>query len=115
MLPQLIGSLDGLLSGRGFSTDDYGVYIQPLEYGRAYCCFIHLYYSPGDADAVRSMTELDEILNRNLLLSGALFNTPYGSQGPLTYEHAHMYSETLRKVKNIFDPRGIMNPGRLCF
>jgi FAD/FMN-containing dehydrogenase len=114
-LPRLLEEGNSLLAEKGFQEDGYGVYIQPLEYGRAYCCRLHLYYNTGSDGRVNEIMELDQVLNRRLLLCGALFNTPYGAQANLTYDHAAMYTETLKKVKKIFDPVGIMNPGRLCF
>lgn len=114
-LNQVVEDADLLLSEKGRGEDGYGVYIQPLEYGRTYYCRYHLYYDPGVRDQVEKITELDEELNRRLFLSGVMFNTPHGTQTALTYDHATMYTDTLKKVKAIFDPAGIMNPGRLCF
>lgn len=114
-VPQLLNQSAIILAEAGFGERDYGVYIQPIEYGRAYYLRLHLYHDPDSRKEREKMLELDEVLNRNLLLGGALFNTPYGRQADLTYDHAAMYTEVLKKVKNIFDPQGIMNPGRLCF
>jgi FAD/FMN-containing dehydrogenase len=114
-LPRILSEADSLLEEKGFNDDRYGVYIQPLEYGRAYYCKLHFFYDPCSEDRVKQVADLDHILNRRLLLSGVLFNTPHGAQAALTYDHAAMVTETLKKVKKIFDPMGIMNPGHLCF
>jgi FAD/FMN-containing dehydrogenase len=51
-----------------------------------------------------------------LLGEGALFTRPYGEElTNLVYERAADYTMTLRRVKSIFDPNKIMNPGKLCF
>jgi len=114
-LPRLVGEAELILSNKGVEEKGHGLYIQPLENGRAYYCRFHLFYDPADKGQTEKVKTLDEILNRTLLLGGALFNTPYGAQVPLTYDHAAMYTETLKKVKDIFDPMKIMNPGRLCY
>jgi FAD/FMN-containing dehydrogenase len=114
-LPRLLEEAAAALEKEGFQDDSYGVYIQPLEYGRAYYSRIHLYHNAENGSRIKQIMVLDRELNRRLLLSGALFNTPYGAQASLTYDHAAMYTETLKKVKKIFDPVGVMNPGRLCF
>jgi FAD/FMN-containing dehydrogenase len=114
-LPQIIQEVVSFLSEKGIEERNYSLYIQPLEYGRAYYCRLHLYYDPEHGDHEEKMGELDNSLNRLLFLSGVLFNTPYGSQAELTYDHATMYTATLKKIKSIFDPKGVMNPGRLCF
>jgi FAD/FMN-containing dehydrogenase len=49
------------------------------------------------------------------LKEGALFTRPYGELAPLVYEKAASYTMTLKRVKKIFDPNNIMNPGNLCF
>ncbi|NIR13642.1 MAG: hypothetical protein GWN86_06715 [Desulfobacterales bacterium] len=46
---------------------------------------------------------------------GALFTRPYGDLADLVYEKTSSYTTALKKVKNLFDPNNIMNPGRLCF
>jgi FAD/FMN-containing dehydrogenase len=108
-------SVNTLLAENDLAEAEYGVYIQPLEYGRAYYGCLHLFFDPSVPSDIEKMRALDEILNRSLLLAGVLFNTPYGKQAELTYGHAAMYTDTLKKVKGIFDPAGILNPGKLCF
>ena len=46
---------------------------------------------------------------------GALFTRPYGDLAPMVYERAASYVMALKRVKKIFDPNNIMNPGNLCF
>jgi FAD/FMN-containing dehydrogenase len=50
-----------------------------------------------------------------LLKEGALFTRPYGELAKLVYDKAAGYTATLKRVKKIFDPNNIMNPGNLCF
>jgi FAD/FMN-containing dehydrogenase len=51
-----------------------------------------------------------------LLDEGALFTRPYGEElTKLVYERAADYTMALKRVKGIFDPNNIMNPGHLCF
>ena len=47
--------------------------------------------------------------------AGALFTRPYGELAPMVYERAAGYVQALKRVKKIFDPNNIMNPGNLCF
>jgi FAD/FMN-containing dehydrogenase len=51
-----------------------------------------------------------------LAAKGAFFSRPYGSWARLAYvrEDAQVVIGQ-RKLKNIFDPNGILNPGKLCF
>jgi FAD/FMN-containing dehydrogenase len=46
---------------------------------------------------------------------GAFFTRPYGELAPIIYDRAANYTMTLRRVKKVFDPKNILNPGNLCF
>ncbi|MCF0121020.1 MAG: FAD-binding oxidoreductase, partial [Oscillospiraceae bacterium] len=53
-------------------------------------------------------------LARKLISSGAYFDRPYGRLTELVYTDP-VTVEGMRKLKKIFDPDGILNPGKLCF
>ena len=46
---------------------------------------------------------------------GAFFTRPYGIWADLAFERDPQSAYLLNRVKEIFDPNGIMNPGKLCF
>ncbi|MFX1448222.1 MAG: FAD-linked oxidase C-terminal domain-containing protein, partial [Promethearchaeota archaeon] len=51
-----------------------------------------------------------------LLDNGAFFSRPYGLWAKdVFYHHSIVSIETLKKVKEIFDPNHVLNPGVLCF
>ena len=52
---------------------------------------------------------------QDLLDMGAVFTRPYGDLAPMVYDKATSYTTALKRVKKMFDPNDIMNPGRLCF
>jgi FAD/FMN-containing dehydrogenase len=48
--------------------------------------------------------------------SGAFFNRPYGILAKEVYKrHDESTQMALKKVKKIFDPNNVLNPGVLCF
>jgi len=99
----------------GYDAKEIGIYLQPIEYGRAcYCQFLFFYASKDDSE-IRKVKNLDIKLRNTLSLKGAYFSTSYGPWANKVFDSAKPYRETLRKIKKIFDPKGIMNPGRLCF
>lgn len=52
----------------------------------------------------------------DLMNSGAFFNRPYGLWAKEVYErHEDSTYRALKKVKRIFDPNNVLNPGVLCF
>ncbi|MCS7114459.1 MAG: FAD-binding oxidoreductase [Nitrososphaerota archaeon] len=98
----------------GYSVENIGVYVQPLEYGRAAYCDFSFHYDPDDPEKVK----LKQLISNACMLlakNGAFFNRPYGPMAEAAYGMNASYSYLLRKVKDIFDVQGIMNPGKLCF
>jgi hypothetical protein len=53
--------------------------------------------------------------SENLINNGAFFSRPYGELAKMIYNRDAETTFLLRKVKEIFDPNWIMNPGKLCF
>jgi len=108
-------TLRGLAAKRLYPTEDIGVYIQPTVQGAN--CHVHfdLPYAPGsrhDAEKVAWLTDQGAaILARN----GAFFSRPYGPWARVACDCNPQVAIAQRKLKQIFDPNGILNPGKLCF
>ncbi len=51
---------------------------------------------------------------KELLAAGAVFERPYGRLAELVYTEPRA-TEAMRKLKRIFDPDNILNPGKLCY
>jgi hypothetical protein len=95
-----------------YPVDEIGVYIQPQHQGVTHHVELSLPYHPADAESVR---ELADELAFNLMNTGAYFSRPYGSWARPVYNRDAASRDALRKVKAIFDPNGVLNPGKLCF
>ena len=52
---------------------------------------------------------------REMANAGAFFSRPYGHWTDFAYGSNIETVNVQRDIKSIFDPTGIMNPGRLCF
>ena len=98
-----------------YPISEIGYYIQPIEHNRACHIEFNFFYDPSDIYEKEKVGALYSAAARALLSEGAMFSRPYGSVAPLVYEKATGYTETLKRVKKIFDPNNIMNPGNLCF
>jgi FAD/FMN-containing dehydrogenase len=101
--------------GHGYAAEDVGVYIQPQHQGVTHHVEFSLPYEAGDADTKADMQELAADLAGNLMAAGAYFSRPYGGWAQPVYNRDAAARDALRKVKPIFDPAGILNPGKLCF
>ena len=101
--------------GHGYAAEDVGVYIQPQHQGVTHHVEFSLPYDGSDAATREDMKDLADDLAANLIAAGAYFSRPYGSWAQPVYNRDAAARDALRKVKAIFDPAGVMNPGKLCF
>ena len=72
-------------------------------------------YDASVAGTREDMSDLSDDLAANLMAAGAYFSRPYGPWAQPVYNRDAAARDALRKIKAIFDPAGIMNPGKLCF
>ena len=98
-----------------YPISDIGYYIQPIEHNRACQLEFNFFYDPSNAYETAKVGELYTAAAKALLSEGAMFSRPYGTIAPMVYEKATSYTETLKRVKKIFDPNHVLNPGNLCF
>jgi len=96
--------------------NNLGVYIQVINQGTAYHCEFDIYYDPNDKKETSDIKERFLTTSINLMDSGAFFNRPYGLWAKEVYKrHEDSTQIVLKKIKKIFDPNNILNPGVLCF
>ncbi|HPU29751.1 MAG TPA: FAD-linked oxidase C-terminal domain-containing protein [Syntrophorhabdaceae bacterium] len=107
--------MDFVASKYGYPIADIGCYIQPIEHNRACQVEFDLFYNPDDEEEKAIITELYRDAATTMMNEGAFFTRPYGELAPIIFDRAANYTMTLKRVKKIFDPKNIMNPGNLCF
>jgi FAD/FMN-containing dehydrogenase len=113
--PEFVGTMNSVAEANGYPASDIGVYIQPLHQGaNCHCEFI----LPFNRDNPREAARMQEFFTRTseeLLKQGAFFSRPYGIWANMAYNRDVQTTMVLKKVKGIFDPNNVMNPGKLCF
>jgi FAD/FMN-containing dehydrogenase len=113
--PEFVKTMHGLAQSRQYSIEDMGVYIQPTVQGCNCHCEFNLNCdtaNKSEMEKVRMLVNEDAGVLANM---GGFFSRPYGDWANFAYGRATETVVAQRKVKNIFDPNGIMNPGKLCF
>ncbi|MBN2231157.1 MAG: FAD-binding oxidoreductase [Candidatus Thorarchaeota archaeon] len=97
-----------------FPRSQIGAYVQPTNQGTNTHVGFDLYYSL-DEDTESAITLLAKG-QKKLLDEGAYFSRPYGAITDLVFEKSGpMTVEAMKRIKSIFDPNNILNPGTLCF
>ncbi len=98
-----------------YPVADLGIYIQPTIQGCNCHCEFNLFYDPNSSKETEKVKGLVNGSSADLANRGAFFSRPYGPWKDMAYRRDAETTAALRKVKGIFDPHNIMNPGKLCF
>ncbi|MFX1566783.1 MAG: FAD-binding oxidoreductase [Promethearchaeota archaeon] len=97
-------------------SDDVGIYIQAINQGTSYHCEFDLFYDPNNKIESSLIKEKYAKISIDLMDSGAFFNRPYGVWSKEVFKRQEDNVQmALKKVKKIFDPNNVLNPGVLCF
>lgn len=113
--PGFVETVRAMADAQNFPATDIGVYLQPGHQGVCcHCEFIFPVDRQNQADAQRAGA-LWETAGRRLSGQGAFFSRPYGMWAEMVFNADAQARSALRKVKAIFDPNHVMNPGKLCF
>jgi len=110
-----IGVMNDLAEKAGYPASDMGVYIQPVVQGTGWHCEFNLFYDRGNASELNRVKELSTLAVKNLMAKGAFFSRPYGESAGMIINRDAATVAVLTKLKKMFDPNNIMNPGKVCF
>ncbi len=113
--PEFIGAVYQTAEATGYPNTDIGIYLQPQMQGRACHCEFNLACDPNNPKEVDRVRALFTSASENLIKLGAFFSRPYGPWADMAYRRDAESAIASRKVKGIFDPNNVMNPGKLCF
>ncbi|MBN1814901.1 MAG: hypothetical protein JXA14_23885, partial [Anaerolineae bacterium] len=91
------------------------IYIQPVYQGvGCHCEFTLPFDRENEAEVTRTQALFRDVSLR-LFEQKAYFSRPYGIWADMVYNADAQTAVVTRKIKGIFDPNNVMNPGKLCF
>ena len=114
-VPGLVAEMNDAAAEAGYSSPELGIYLQPIVQGTNCHCEFTLQYDPDDVQDVRRAKGLSARAIQRLMAKGAFFSRPYGDAARAVLNRDAATAAALFKLKGVFDPNHIMNPGKLCF
>lgn len=111
--PAFLDVMDAEAAAAGYPLDDIGVYLQPQNMGTSYHMEFTLPYDKENVLEEKRMRAFFPVASEALSRAGAYFMRPYGIWSRLQLNRDAAGYKALCEFKNIFDPAGILNPGKL--
>lgn len=108
--PSKTAALTAILEKR---LPEAGITVQPQVQGRAFRVECDLRFA-DEAGAADKWENCLFDAAKELAAAGAYFDRPYGRLTELVYDD-RISVNAMRRLKTIFDPDNILNPGKLCF
>jgi FAD/FMN-containing dehydrogenase len=97
----------------GYPSGDVGVYIQPKHMGTSYHMEFTFPYDPDSVTQVERVMGLVDAVSIAVSDLGGYYSRPYGNWADIQLNKDAQSLSVLKNLQNIFDPAGIMNPGKL--
>ncbi len=113
--PEFVTTMNSLAEASQYSSSDVGVYIQPTHLGTSCHVEFSLPFDPSDEREVANVQGLFTKASEELSKQGAFFSRPYGIWADMAYRRNAEHTNLSRKLKGLFDPNNVLNPGKLCF
>jgi hypothetical protein len=113
--PEFVRTMCAAAGSCQYPVPDIGVYLQPVHQGASCHCEFYLPYDRNNAVETDRMRGFFNRASGEVLKQGAYFSRPYGIWANMAYNRDAQTTTVLKKIKGIFDPNNVMNPGKLCF
>jgi FAD/FMN-containing dehydrogenase len=110
--PGLIAIMEGLAARHDLGEDRLGIYLQPVVQNHGCHLEFMAPFDPNNSAQVSNMRELEVRAVAELSSAGAFFSRPYGAAEPAAFARNPMNHAILKKIKTIFDPGRVLNPGK---
>jgi FAD/FMN-containing dehydrogenase len=112
--PVFLGAVREIAEDIGYPTEDIGVYIQPKHIGSSYHMEFTFPYDKDSAAAETRVMNLVESVSAAVAELGGYFSRPYGKWAKIQLNKDAQSLMALKRLQDVFDPAGVMNPGKLA-
>lgn len=113
--PRFVRELMSLTDANGLPAGSVGFYLQPRIQG-VNCHFeVTFPFDPNDEESATKTSALVRLAARRVADAGGFFSRPYGPWTDIAFGKDQSIQRYLRMTKELFDPKGILSPGKLCF
>lgn len=113
--PGYVATMYAAANDHQYPVPDIAIYLQPVHQGvGCHCEFILPFSRDSQAEVARTAALFREA-SRRLFEQKAFFSRPYGIWADMVYNADARTTIVTQKVKGIFDPNHVLNPGKLCF
>jgi FAD/FMN-containing dehydrogenase len=113
--PKFIQAMYSIAQRLAYPTSEIGMYIQPVHQGASCHIEFNLPYQSDQVNERGQMQDLYLKASEELLNKGAYYSRPYGIWASMAFNRDAGSTRVIKKIKDIFDPNYVMNPGKLCF
>jgi len=104
-----------VIDGLGYPSSEMGVYVQPVHQGSSCHIEFDLPFDRSNSKELARMQDVYQKASAEMNNQGAYFSRPYGIWSEMAFNRDARSTEAIKKIKGIFDPNNILNPGKLCF
>src|SRR4030043_230546 len=109
--PSFIATMYSASTELQYPIQDIGVYLQPVHQGVGCHCEFLLPFDWENQAEVTKTEALFRDTSQRLFKQKAYFSRPYGIWADMVYNADVMTMIVTKKMKDIFDPNHVMNPG----
>jgi FAD/FMN-containing dehydrogenase len=113
--PEFVAAIEGVAAGCGYPASEIGIYIQPVQQGASCHIEFNAPFDPANSTEADRVRQFYVQGSEEMLKRGAYYSRPYGIWSRMAFNRDAQTTIALRKIKGIFDPNNILNPGKLCF
>jgi FAD/FMN-containing dehydrogenase len=113
--PAFVKAMYSVAEAKSYPTSEIGVYIQPVHQGASCHIEFDMYFDKNNPREVSRMKDLYTAASEELFRQGAYYSRPYNIWANMAFNADFSSTRMIKKIKGIFDPNNVLNPGKLCF